>query len=255
MLSDYSRIRPKSVSRLAIESLGVPTNSGLLVYMQQRKLLSSTRIISNYRKNINQKYTFPLSNTHIQFNPPISIRKTTIFKPSTTIGVGNPSPTIREVYSHKSKLRNLPSESIRSSLIKKIETLQKTRTIARVIKLPTYNDIKILGKKVSYNNAKRESISKSRDGILKMKYTIETPKGSVNINYSQEIPVIKKFNKILIENEDDTDSDRSILKLESKYNDAKPQTLNQMDCKTKLAKKKKKKGKKKHYKFRQSYRK
>jgi hypothetical protein len=243
------------VSRLAIESLGVPTNSGLLVYMQQRKLLSSTRIISNYRKNISQKYTFPLSNTHIQFNPPVSIRKTTIFQPNTTLGVGNPSPTVREAYSHKSKLRNLPSESVRSSLIKKIDTLQKARTIARVIKLPTYNDIKILGQKVSYNNAKRALISKSRDGILKMKYTIETPKCSVNINYSQEIPVIKKYDKYLVENEDDTDSDRSILKLESKYNDAKPQTANHADYSAKLGKKKKKKGKKKHYKFRQSYRK
>jgi hypothetical protein len=209
MLTDYSKIKPKSLSRLATQSFWIPTNSGLSVYMKQRKLLSNIRIASSKRKNSTQKYSFRV-NCNKAYTPLLNLQLP-IFKHNSAATIVEPYPT------NIHRARNRYKQAIDTNIVPNLFSLHFS-SISKpdAHKSVIHNDIHIMGRKIRLHNDSSALRHGDKEG--KLNYTIEPPK---LLNYSHQ--KCENCLNTLPQDDDDSSSDISTTKLESKYKEFIPE--------------------------------
>jgi hypothetical protein len=232
MLTDYSKIKPKSLSRLATQSFWIPTTSGLSAYMKQRKLLSNIRISSSKRQNSTQKYSFRLNYNKV--HTPLLNLQMPIFKHNSTVTIAEQALSSK-VY----PVRNQCKQTIDTNAVPNIFSLHFSSISKQMAYRPVINnDIHVMGRKMRLHND--SSALRYKDKESKLNYTIEPvkPYNCTHQKYENCLSTLPQ------NDDDDSYSDISAVKLESKYNEFIPyiQPVTQIQPKKKKMKRKKHKS-------------
>jgi hypothetical protein len=153
-----------------------------------------------------------------------------IFKHNSAATIAEPS------LSTNAHARNRCKQAVDTNIVHNIFSLHFS-SIAKPTHNPVINnDIHIMGRKIRLHND--SSALKNKDKDYKLNYTIEPPK----------LPIYYKkyencLNTLPQDDDDDSNSDISTVKLESKYKEFIPDIQNKIQLKPKKKKMKRKKNK------------
>lgn len=202
MLTDYSKIKPKSLSRLANQSFWIPTESGLIAYMKQRKLLAKIRISSSNSRSTAHRNLFQQNNSHMLCLQNRVIRQ-------------NSAAALAEkvLNSNIQRIQNISRQMVRTHNAVKLHFSSISKPSYNIVE---NNAMKVQGNKVHFYKGLGPLKKCSKQ--LKIHSTIE------HQNLSNNPPLTYQNFKTLPQddNEDNSNSDISTAKLESKYKEYIP---------------------------------